>query len=100
IGRRPNAADGRAEPSLAVPDIAEAAKESGVSLHQNCAVRGLDITEGRVTGVWTERGLVKAGTVVCAGGAWASRFSHRYGIELPVANISGTAIKTTPAPEI
>ena len=92
--------DGRAEPSLAVPAIAEAAKENGVSLHQNCAVRGLDIANGRVTGVWTERGLVKASTVVCAGGAWASRFSHRYGIELPVANISGTAIKTTPAPEI
>jgi glycine/D-amino acid oxidase-like deaminating enzyme len=92
--------DGRAEPSLAVPAIAEAAKEKGVSLHQNCAVRGLDIANGRVTGAWTERGLIKAGTVVCAGGAWAARFSKRYGIELPVANISGTAIKTTPAPEI
>jgi glycine/D-amino acid oxidase-like deaminating enzyme len=92
--------DGRAEPSLAVPAIAEAAKESGVSLHQNCAVRGLEIAGGRVAGVWTERGLVKASTVVCAGGAWASRFSNRYGIELPVANIGGTAIKTTPAPEV
>jgi len=92
--------DGRAEPSLAVPAIAEAAKESGVSLHQNCAVRGLEISNGRVAGVWTERGLVKASTVVCAGGAWASRFSHRYGIELPVANIGGTAIKTTQAPEV
>lgn len=92
--------DGRAEPSLAVPAIAEAAKDIGVSLHQNCAVRGLDITNGRVSGVWTEKGLVKADTVVCAGGAWASRFSQRYGIELPVANISGTAIKTTPAPAV
>lgn len=92
--------DGRAEPSLAVPAIAEACKENGVSLHQNCAVRGLDIANGKVTGVWTELGLIKAGTVVCAGGAWASRFSHRYGIDLPVANISGTAIKTTPAPEV
>jgi len=92
--------DGRAEPSLAVPAIAEAAKERGVSLHQNCAVRGLDITNGRVTGAWTEKGLIKADTVVCAGGAWASRFSHRYGIDLPVANILGTALKTTPALEI
>ncbi|ASY69695.1 NAD(P)/FAD-dependent oxidoreductase [Sinorhizobium fredii] len=92
--------DGRAEPSLAVPAIAEAAKEKGVSLHQNCAVRGLDIVNRRVAGVWTERGLVKAGTAVCAGGAWASRFSHRYGIDLPVANVAGTAIKTTAAPEV
>ncbi|WP_407049729.1 NAD(P)/FAD-dependent oxidoreductase [Methyloraptor flagellatus] len=92
--------DGRAEPSLAAPAIAEAAKQHGVSLHQNCAVRGLDIAAGRVAGVWTERGLVKSSTVVCAGGAWASRFSGRYGIEIPVANIGGTALKTSPAPEV
>ena len=92
--------DGRAEPRLAAPAIAEAARDKGVFVHQNCAVRGLDIVGGRVAGVWTERGRIKASTVVCAGGAWTSRFSARYGIELPVANVGGTALKTTPAPEV
>ena len=92
--------DGKAEPSIAAPAIAEGAKALGVSLHQHCAARGLDITNGRVSGVWTERGLVKAGGVVFAGGAWTSRFCRRYGIDVPVANIGGTAMQTTPAPDV
>lgn len=60
--------DGRAEPGLAAPGIVEGAKRLGVIVHQGCAVRGLEITDGQVGGVWTERGLVRATAVVCAGG--------------------------------
>lgn len=92
--------DGRAEPSLAAPAIAVGAQKLGAFVHQRCAVRGLDISAGRVSGVWTERGLVKASRVICCGGAWSSRFCGQYGIELPTANILGTAFKTTVAPEV
>lgn len=92
--------DGRAEPSLAAPAIAVGAQKLGASVHQRCAVRGLDISAGRVSGVWTERGRVRASQVICCGGAWSSRFCKQYGIELPSANILGTAFKTTAAPEV
>ncbi len=92
--------DGRAEPALAAPAIAIGAQKRGALVHQRCAVRALDISNGRVSGVWTERGRVKAERVICCGGAWSSRFCKQYGIELPSANILGTAFKTTPAPEI
>lgn len=92
--------DGRAEPSLAAPAIAVGAQKLGASLHQRCAVRGLDISAGRVSGVWTERGRVRASQVICCGGAWSSRFCKQYGIDLPSANILGTAFKTTAAPEV
>ncbi|GAC1039294.1 FAD-binding oxidoreductase [Pseudomonas sp. No.117] len=92
--------DGRAEPSKAAPAIAKGAQALGASLHQQCAARGLEITNRRVTGVWTEHGLIKASTVVCAGGAWSSRLLRQSGIELPVANIVGTALRTTVAPEV
>lgn len=92
--------EGRAEPSLAAPAIAEGAKKNGLSLHQNCAARGLDISGGQVSGVWTERGLIKATTVVAAGGAWNSRFCRHHGIELPILNIHGTAMRTEPVPDV
>lgn len=92
--------DGRAEPSQAAPAIAAGAQKLGAFIFQRCAVRGLDISAGRVSGVWTERGLVKASRVICCGGAWSSRFCRQYGIELPSANILGTAFKTTMAPEV
>ncbi|SMF51153.1 Glycine/D-amino acid oxidase [Azospirillum oryzae] len=92
--------DGRAEPSLAVPAIAEGAKAKGVLLHQNCAVRGIDVAGGKVAGVWTERGLIRTSAVVAAGGAWNSRFCRHHGIDLPVANIGGTAFRTNTAPDV
>lgn len=92
--------DGRAEPGMAAPAIAEGAKAKGAFLHQSCAVRGLDIANGQIKGVWTERGLIQADAVVLAGGAWSSRFLRRHGIDLPVANIEGTAVRTTPIPEV
>ena len=92
--------DGKAEPSMAVSAIAEGAKQIGVSLYQNCAARGLEITNGQAAGVWTERGLIKASAVVCAGGAWTSRFCHHHGIDLPAANVGGTALQTTAAPDV
>ncbi|MCX8957800.1 NAD(P)/FAD-dependent oxidoreductase [Erwinia psidii] len=92
--------DGRAEPSQAVPALAVGAQQLGVNIQQRCAVRGLDISGGHVTGVWTERGLVKTSRVVCCGGAWSSRFCTRYGIALPSANILGTAFKSTVAAEV
>lgn len=95
-----SATDGRAEPSMAAPAIAEGARKNGVFLHQNCAVRGLDIVNGTVKGVWTERGLIPADAVVISGGAWSSRLCRRHGINLPVANVEGTALRTTPAPQI
>ncbi|USS43814.1 FAD-binding oxidoreductase [Burkholderia glumae] len=92
--------DGRAEPSRAASALAEGAKRRGAVLYQNCAARGLELSAGRVGGVWTERGLIKAGAVVCAGGAWSSRFCKRHEIDLPVVNVIGTTMRTSAAASV
>lgn len=92
--------DGRAEPAIAAPALAKAAQGLGVSVHQNCAVRGLDIIGGRVAGVVTEHGRVAADAVLCAAGAWSSMFCRRHGIDLPQAGIRSTVFATTPGPEV
>jgi glycine/D-amino acid oxidase-like deaminating enzyme len=92
--------DGRAEPALAAPAIAAAARRLGATIHQDCAVRGLDVTGGRVGGVITERGRIAAAAVLCAGGAWASMFCRRHGIDLPQAGVRSTIFITEPAPEV
>jgi glycine/D-amino acid oxidase-like deaminating enzyme len=92
--------DGKAEPSLAVPGIAEGARALGASIHQNCAAYGLDITNGAVTGVITEQGVIRTNAVLCAAGAWASAFCRRHGIRFPQASVRQTALRTRPAPNI
>jgi len=88
--------DGHAEPSLAAPGLAIAAQRLGGLVFQQCAVRGLDVTNGKVSGVVTERGLIKTSSVICAGGAWTSMFCRRHGIDLPLGNVIGTAFRTAP----
>lgn len=92
--------DGIAEPALAAPTIAEGAMARGATLHQGCAVRGLDVVAGAVRGVWTERGLVGADAVVAAGGAWNGRICRDVGIHLPVVNVEGTTFRTTPGADL
>lgn len=92
--------DGRAEPSMAAPALARAARARGATVHQDCAVRGLDVVAGKVAGVVTERGRIAADAVLCAAGAWSSVFCRRHGIDLPQAGIRSTVFATTPGPEV
>ncbi|TPV59979.1 FAD-binding oxidoreductase [Aestuariibacter sp. GS-14] len=88
--------DGKGEPSLAAPTIVEGAKILGAYLHQQCAARGLDITNGKVTGVVTEKGTIKTSRVLCAAGAWASTFCRHLGVDFPQASVRQTALRTAP----
>lgn len=92
--------DGKAEPWLAAPVIAEGARALGATIHQQCAARELDVTNGAVTGVLTEKGLIRTSAVLCAAGAWTSAFLGRQGLRFPQASVRQTALRTRPAPNI
>src|SRR5882672_53590 len=66
--------DGRAEPQKAAPAIATAAQRRGAVVSEKCAVRGIERTGGKVSGVVTERGAIGCSSVVLAGGAWSNLF--------------------------
>lgn len=92
--------DGRAEPFKAVPAIARALQQRGALIKESCAVRSLDIEAGKVAGIITERGLVKASSVVCAGGAWSSLFLSNLGIELPQLTVRSSVVRTAKCPSV
>src|SRR3954452_10137748 len=95
--------DGCAEPALAAPAIAEAARDHGAQIFTNTAVRGLETTGGRVSGVVTERGRIACASAVLAGGAWSRLFAGNAGLDLPVLKILGSVFRTarlSGAPEI
>ena len=92
--------DLRAEPWATVPALARAAVADGATIVENCAARTLDISAGRVTGVMTERGLLKAQAVVLAGGAWSSLFLRRHGVTIPQLSVRATVAATAPMPSV
>ena len=88
--------DARAEPHKAVPAIAEAVRRGGGHVLECCAVRGLETSAGRVSGVITEHGVIRCSQVVLAGGAWSRLFLGNMGIDFPQLKILGSVLRTAP----
>ncbi len=94
------ATDFRAEPWIAVPALARAAVEDGVTIIENCAVRMLDLEGGAVTGVITEKGRIKSRQVALAGGSWSSLMLRRHGVSIPQLSVRATVAATDALPEV
>jgi glycine/D-amino acid oxidase-like deaminating enzyme len=91
-----NPTDGRAEPQKAAPAIAAAARRLGAVVLTGCAVRGVEQTAGRVSGVVTERGRIACDAVVLAGGAWSRLFCGSLGMTLPQLKVLASVMRTAP----
>ena len=90
--------DGRGEPQMAAPAIAEAARRLGAGIVTQCAVRGIETKGGKVSGVVTEKGRIACDAVVLAGGAWSSLFCGNSGIRLPQLKVLSSVMRTEPIP--
>jgi methylglutamate dehydrogenase subunit A len=63
---------------------ARGASDRGVDIIQNCEVTGFAIADGRVTGVETSRGAIKAKKVAIAVAGSSSRVAAMAGLRLPI----------------
>ena len=88
--------DGQADPHRAAQAIAAAAGHHGARVETGCAVTAVLVEGGRVTGVTTEAGPVRAERVIVAAGAWASRLLWPLGVRLPQHKIQATVSATAP----
>ena len=77
---------GRAEPWMAVPEMAEAARKLGVHIAIKCAVRTIETAAGRIFSVISERGEIRCSSVVLAAGVWTRIFMGNHGIDIPQLN--------------
>lgn len=100
VGALQTPSDMRAEPGTAVPAIARLAAREGVTIREHCAVRALDVQAGRVCGVMTEDGPIRADRVLLAGGAWSGLFAGNAGLGLPQLSVRATVAATAPLPEV
>lgn len=100
IGALHTPSDMRAEPWVAVPLMARAVAQAGVTIREGCAVRALDLAAGRVCGVITEAGRIRAEAVVLAGGAWSSLLLRAHGIGLPQLAVLSSVAATAPMPSV
>ncbi len=100
LGGLYTASDGQAEPTRVARAFAMRARELGAQIIEQCGAKGIDVAAGQVVGVETERGYVKAKTVVCAAGASTFRLLKMLGISLPQQLVRGTVARTNAGPTL
>jgi sarcosine oxidase subunit beta len=62
------------------------ANERGVHLHQNTEVTGIRVENGAAVGVETNRGFIKAGTIVSAVAGYTTIIGQMAGVPLPISS--------------
>ena len=88
--------DGFVDPYSVMTGFSKRARERGARVWLETEVTGIDIQQGRVSGVRTSRGHVSTAVVVNAAGPWAAGVGRFAGVEIPVEPLKRQIVKTEP----
>jgi sarcosine oxidase subunit beta len=90
--------DGYCSPESVVLGYARGARRHGAVVRTGVEVLGLEPAGADAVGVRTSAGLVVAGAVVCAAGAWSGGVGELAGVRLPVTPLRRQILVTEPLP--
>ncbi len=90
------ATDGYLDPSQLTYALADGARRGGVRIFTNTRVTGIDVRDGRVAGVRTEKGDIEAEIVVDAGGMYAAEIARLAGVRVPIIPFAHEYLVTQP----
>jgi glycine cleavage system aminomethyltransferase T/glycine/D-amino acid oxidase-like deaminating enzyme len=88
--------DGYIDPAQLTYALADGARRGGCRIFTNTRVTGIDVRDGRVRGVRTDKGDVEAEVVVDAGGMYAAEIARMAGVRVPVIPMSHQYLVTQP----
>jgi glycine cleavage system T protein len=92
--------DGYIDPAQLTYALADGARQGGCRIFTNTRVIGIDVRDGRVRGVRTDRGDVAAEVVVDAGGMFAAEIARLAGVRVPLTPMSHQYLVTQPLDEV
>lgn len=88
--------DGYIDPSQLTYALADGARRGGCRIFTGTRVTGIEVRDGRVRGVRTERGDIAAEVVVDAGGMFAAEIGRMAGVRVPLLPMSHQYLVTQP----
>ncbi|MFK7996567.1 MAG: FAD-dependent oxidoreductase [Granulosicoccus sp.] len=91
--------EGKINPLVATPALAQAARDSGAVIEEFAPVRGIK-REGAGYSIKTDRGEITAPRILIAAGGWSTQIAQMLGAELPVRGAPLQMIVTAPAPPL
>ena len=93
-------ANGQVNPLDTTVALAKGAKNRGGQIFENTTVQRLEIHQGSVVGVVTDRGTIRTDKVVLAAGMWSHLFAKSHGITLPLHAAEHFYIVTEPLADL
>jgi glycine/D-amino acid oxidase-like deaminating enzyme len=90
--------DGYLQPNSLVMAYAGAARDRGVTFATHTAVTGIDIRDGAVSGVRSDKGGAATTMVINAAGPWAAAVASLAGLEFPIVPVRHEYFVTRPVP--
>ncbi len=92
--------DGIAKAVRACEAMARLAIERGARFHGGTEVTGIEVENGRVRAVETNRGRIEAEVVVSCAGMWGPRIGRMVGMSVPLVPMAHQYAWTTPLAEL
>ncbi len=97
LGGIHHSTDAHLVPSDFVHGLAHRAQALGAEVLTSTRVRGFDIGDGRVRGVETDNGAIRADEVVLAAGSWSPSLIKGLNVRLPIQPAKGYSVTYTEA---
>jgi len=88
--------DGYIDPAQLTYALADGARRGGCRIFTSTRVTGIEVRDGRVRGVRTDKGDVEADVVVDAGGMYAAELARMAGVRVPLIPMSHQYLVTQP----
>lgn len=88
--------DGQASPSDITMALAKGARQAGATIVENTMVQSIDVVDGRITGVVTNRGRIDCEIVVLCAGQWTRQLAATIGVSVPLVSVEHQYVITEP----
>ena len=92
--------DGIAKAVRACEAMARLAEERGAKFYGQTEVTGIEVKDGRVSGVETDRGRIETELVISCAGMWGPRIGRMVGMNVPLVPMQHQFAWTTPVAEL
>ncbi|HLO19442.1 MAG TPA: FAD-dependent oxidoreductase [Sphingomicrobium sp.] len=79
--------DGQVSPTDFTMSLAKGARQGGVTIAEGVKVTGIDVEDGRVRAVTTDRGRVTCDKLVICGGQWSREIGRMAGVNIPLVSV-------------
>jgi 4-methylaminobutanoate oxidase (formaldehyde-forming) len=90
--------DGQANPSDITQALARGARMAGAAIFEDTEVIDIEIDNGRIRAVITDRGRIECERVICCAGQWTRAFAARFGVNVPLVSMQHQYMLTEPLP--